>query len=385
MQDEGQDITTGELEDGDISGDETNTTEGTDETSQEGSETKETEGPETAADTVRKAYESLKEKDQSEEDIRPSDAKEHIQAKPEKTKKDRPVTDDLEPPARFRVQDKEAFNKLPKHFKGLISGMVKDLQADYTRSTQEISQRERETESLTQAIKPYLTLWGTQKMTPSQAIAALGAAQTRLMEKPNESIAFLIRDTGADVNKIITLLGGKAPDGGSTNGSVPDISQHPEFQRLTRTVSELHSERERLSQAQFDEEVSGIVAELESVRNEKDSQGRYRYPELHDDDFLESVKPLVSALRETFPSASWSELTKKAYYAIKGAPQGNFSNGQTRLPAREQVAKARQASVSVKGRGSQIPNGMYGLSKDEMPETAQDAARLAYELLTRGE
>jgi hypothetical protein len=289
-------------------------------------------------------------------------------------------------PNRLRAEEKEAFHAMPEPLKRAVHGMFRAHEAEFTQAMQRTVARERESQHVVEAVRPYLLAHpelSEQGFTESRLVGALVAAHQRLTDPKTQrqALAELAQQQGLGDNIVQAIIG-------SGQGGAPDISTHPEIAALRERVARAESYQQQVQQQQFNGAVSGIVSEMEQVRNEMDATGRYLYPELHDADFLEGCKPLVSALVRALPGISYGEAFKRAYHTLKGQYGNSLQGIQTRLPANnQQTERAQQAAVSVRGRSAPM-NGGTSTWIDEIPiEDLGDARRttqLALENLRRG-
>lgn len=249
---------------------------------------------------------------------------------------------DLTPPERFNAVEKQIFNNAPKGIKKGISRMVKEHEATLTKKNAEYSRAIQESQSLVDAVRPFAADFGEKGFTIPAGIAALASAQRRLTN-PETSLATYIalgRDLKIPLEQMSELLKG---GGQSAQTSVADISSHPQFRALQEKVTSLESGTE---QAQIKAAAEPITAQFRAVQQEIDpSTGNFRYPELHDDDYLDSLKPLVSALVQAVPGIEFGEALKRAHFS----KQGTFNQGQARLPAANNNAINNVSSRSQTG------------------------------------
>jgi hypothetical protein len=105
------------------------------------------------------------------------------------------------------------------------------------------------------------------------------------------------------------------------------------------------------TQAQYQRDVEDV----RTLLNEIGPNNRYVWPELHDSNTVERLKPLAQGVRETQPGISWKEATKQAiawhrFQVNNGSP----SSSGPRLSPQQEIQRARTASASIKGRGNVI-------------------------------
>lgn len=351
-----------------------------------------TEAPEGPADesireTVARALEAEKAKLTGDEGApTPEQAqKPELQVeKAPKKKKDGPFDPEMFPPERLRAGEKELFNKLPLPLKKAWHRAIKDLEAVTTRDAQRYSQAIAESRGIMEAVQPFATSWASKGFTVPQAVVSLAAAQEKLINESTRMDAYMAlgRDLGIDFEQAAAISRGEAPEGPVTRKMT--LEQDPSYISLRDEVNALKLEREQARSQQLESTVQTIVAELASVRDEKDSFGRYRYPEMHEEGFFEKVKPLVSALRGTVPGLSHGDALRRAYSMMTGKSEGASAQvNQSSLPPQGNTnERALAAAVSVRGRTAPQINGT--LMPDKIPDSVRETTRMALEQLRRG-
>lgn len=288
---------------------------------------------------------------------------------------------DLEPPARLSPKERAIFNKLPKAFRPSVARMFKEHQASEVKRANEYANATRESRHVLEAVRPYYNAnpeLAESGITEGAFVAALVGAHQKLTnpKTAKQTIAKIAADSGHKI-KFVNDDGEEIKEGGS-QGSLSDISQHPNFIALQNQFHQLQSlvHGERASAA-----ASPIVSEFEAVRCQKDSAGRFLYPEMHENSFWEQARPLISQL--TGQGIPPGEALKRAHYSLTGRIPSTPANRPH--PQNQNIQnRAVTAGISVRGRtappGNQIPNGI-DVSKHETPE---QSARIALEELRRG-
>lgn len=290
-------------------------------------------------------------------------------AKPDKSQQT--PDPDLEPPNRFQAPSKELFNKLPAGLKKELNRTIKDLEAQATRSNQEYSKATNEVRGYLEAVQPYIQDWGRMGFSGPGGVAALAATQAKLLNPQTREQTFLELASDLQLSHLIGKGDGAAPNGAE---AASDISNHPtvkalqnENNALRQKVDLVFNNFQQTQQTQFDAGAQGIATEMMAVRDEQDQAGRYRHPELHDEAFLESTKPLVSALIGTVPGISYGDALRRSWSMLTGKPLTTSTQpNQARLPAAGNTnSRAASAAVTVRGRGASIVNGQ---AEDEIPQ-----------------
>lgn len=321
-------------------------------------------------------------------DVNPDDV-----VDPAQVAKELEIDPDLIPPARLDAREQQVFNNLPKTLKRAFSRSIKNLESMTTKEKSELNQKIQETSGITEAVRPFAAEWAEQGFSTPQALATLAANHQKLTS-PDFNVKLrkyveIGQSIGIDLSKLPELIG-------QLNAGQPiqptSISEHPEFRALHNKVDTLQSERE---QAQIQAAAAPIAEEMRAVQHEVDAAtGQYRYPELHDDNYLESLKPLVSTLVATVPGLGYGEALRRAHYSRQGFGAPN-QIPQTRLPAASPQKSTningalpqRAVSAAVTVRGASAPaTGKAGIGEPP-PEALKDAratARWALEQLRNG-
>ena len=289
---------------------------------------------------------------------------------------------DIEPPASFTAAEKEAFMKVPNNIKPAIKRRIAEMETKFHAANRHVKAIQQEASSVINAVRPFIPIWAKSGHTVESAVSKLCALYHEIENDPETAIKNIAEMKGVNLRNFI------AQKQASRVKDEVDFSEHPQFKDLTNKLNAVMSRNEQLEhlvvhrpqaaqQAQYEAQAR---QEIEAVQNELDQNGHYLYPELHDPESRDRLKPLVSAYRKTFPQDSFSDLTKRAIHTLRG----NFSNGQTRLPVsntNENLQRARAASVSVRGRGA-APQ--LSMSPKDVPDTAKATAAMVYEMLSQG-
>lgn len=323
-----------------------------------GREVEEVTAPETARESVQKALQELSADTEVSEK---SEIVEHEDESPSKTPEIKPEEKDDVPspedfaPARFNQEEKARFEKLPKEAKATIHRMVRDHEAAFTRKNQEISQREKELAGITESIMPHVANWQQAGFTPSQVINQLVGTHQKLTNTETKipTLKWLLQNCGVTPEQLLEQEA-------SSNNGLPDISQHPQVRALQEQLLGLQNQLQPVQSAYqqqaervIQETGASIAQEVEKLRNERDSSGKLKWPKLHDPNFLDSVKPLVSEKIRTGLAQSYPEAFMKAYVDMDGIPQWSSNPvGATGLQQNQFKQKAQQAAVSVRGRSA---------------------------------
>lgn len=352
--------------------------------------------PESVEDSARLALEDLaSENDETDEPEHGAEAKEskestvnaseaaRILAKSKKPKK-RQVIDaaqlqtgankeaasdtPLDPPARFPVEAKEQFHKLPKVVQQQALEFWNGLEGNMTKKLQEASRYAQKYQHIDQLMGHYIDDIHSSGFTDSQFLAEMFATWRNLKNNPVSTVQKIIQNLGI------------TPEQLSGQQQAPQVQQHIQSNALTaEQVERILEQREQRNLQQAS--LNAAVNEVAALRNERDpQQGTYLYPELWDDSFLQRVQPLVKYHRETHPGISIAEATKRAVLTHRSqmAAAGSPSPMNTRLTPQDEIQRVKAASVSVRPRGNGTIPTLSQAKKGESVRESTEAILAAF-------
>lgn len=283
----------------------------------------------------------------------------------------------IQPPQRFPVEKKEWFNRQPREIQEDLANGWQELERHTQNVWQQAHREKSQAENINRIVSHYLPRWGMSGLTPDQAIAELCAAQDSIQANPLAAFTEILAKSGVSPEDLIHYR--------DQGGPVSQVSRNRESSSLSREdlVEIIRNENNRVLQEQAQQQALG---ELNALKGETDALGNYVYRELHDDAFvMHRVKPLVESLRTTHPALPISEATKRAIHTLRvlDGTAGSPPN-RSRLPEQNQhdLARAKAASVSVRGRGNPAIATMY---QAQPGESAEDSARAVYAALFNGQ
>lgn len=290
---------------------------------------------------------------------------------------------ELQPPASLTAAQKKAFLNMPEGLKRETHRIFRDQQAQFTRKQQELSESLKRSEGVMTTARSYITqnnLVDNQGRLYSEdrLVAELISAHHNIASDPERYIAQMIQSTGANPEDIGSYLRGETPSG-------IDISSDPKFRAVQSELERVTQALANQEKAQVDSRVAPMASQLEAVMREIDpASGEYRFPELHDEEFLESTKPIVKMLRRKDPNMSFGEAVKRAHASLTGqgySPISQTTNAPTRS---NNLERARSAAVSVRGRIAPVGSGISDINDlpmSEIPLSATETARMIYRRL----
>lgn len=269
-----------------------------------------------------------------------------------------PQAQPLLAPADWSESAKAAFAKAPADVQQVLLERSKEMQADYTRKTQETARLRKHYEAVDQVLAPHSEYLARQGKSPAEAVDALMRAQVALDSDPASVILHLAQEKGLNLAQLAQLQQQSTGQG-----------SHPAIQQLSNEVLQLKQQL----QAQQQEEVSAQALEsIVEFQNEKDANGNLLHP--HFEDVRPYLSAIIADLRDTDPDASDRDILEQAYAeAIKPLKALEAKLMEQR---KQKVEAARKAGVSV----TSSPGGAVTSAK---PANFRDALEQSYEQLSR--
>lgn len=271
-----------------------------------------------------------------------------------------------DPPVRWDVKAKEAFNQLPDVAKKQTLDFWNGIESHTTKLWQDLNRKQQRYTQLEQVINHYMPQWNLKNMTDVQAVAELCATQDLITKDPLRAMHILSTKTGVTPEMLHAYR---------QTGQAPQMQQHQQQQHQQQGPLSKEDIRniflETTQQQQSQQQLHAAVSEVEALRNETNSSGQYLFPELWDAAYLKRVEPLVEDIRRTQPQISWAEATKKALQTVRyleGRLASSPSPGNPKLSREQELARVRNASLSVRGRGAVQNSNGYTPQKGERVE-----------------
>lgn len=347
---------------------------------------------ESVSETVRRAYEELQQGKQ-EEGKQQEEGRQEVLEQPEtatdESKEQEAVaaetpknggksadSENIAPPQRWSAESKEWFNKLPPQAKKEFAKAAREQEAYFTNVAQQLAAVRKEYQELDEITKVYGPTLHERGLSVTQAIREFFAANHALEKEPVAALKRIMAAKGVTVDQL--------RDGDEPSGK-PSKAENEQIALLRSELEQLKlKEYERESYTR-EQAVTSIADEFSQVRDQQDGQGRYLYPKMHEPGFMQGLKPLVIALRESHPEISWGEALKRAYHFREGTPaytqQPNFSPQQQQQQSQPKINnRARAVSTAMRTSGGNAVN----LGEVKTPKSIEETVRLAMRLHSQG-
>ena len=368
---------------------------GTDDTGLDDTDTGDDAAPEPKPykleDSISDAITLLKERDATEgtEDIKPpAEAAKprnprrkvvsfEAQARPVPSEQRAPTAgadDNIPPPAALNADEKQWFNKAPKEARQAVARILGNAIPRVHQAMTQADRTYKEASEMLEAVKPHLQSWGMKGVSPGSAVRQLTAVNNYLIEKREEGVAQLAEAMGLDKGKLAQMLTGQ--QGGGEAGSNYQLPKE-----LTKELEESRMFRERFASAVNQQNEARnyevgrkIASEIQTLLDEQDGHGTYRYPKLHDPAYRDAMGPTWLSISNNRPEMPFRDVVRAAYQAIEGIPPP-ATNGAAQRP--QQLQTTRSAPISVRGRGYvNGPTPIERIKGEKMDDTIRRAIEL---------
>lgn len=253
---------------------------------------------------------------------------------------------DLTPPEDWPSKDREAFESLPAESKEFLLRRSKEIQADYTRKTQEAAELKKQYEPLNQVVSQFKPFAEQQGMNEHQLVNAWANAQKMLINGQGRDLLMYL----ADQYKI-------------NLGEQPETEQNSEISELRQHISKLESQLGQTVQTVQSSHSAAMEERLNEFANQKDDKGELLHP--HFDDVMEDMVYLAKVekqagktpnVKDLYDRAVWMNPTvreqKLASQREAEAEKARQDAERKKREEKERAEKANLASANASGDGS---------------------------------
>jgi hypothetical protein len=262
----------------------------------------------------------------------------------------------IEPPARWTSDKKAQFATWPRDVQQAVVARNSELEADYTRKTQDAAELRRTAEPYLNAIKPfeaYLNELGPIiGQTPDAMIASLLGLECQLRTGDPQQKAKALQDIAASYGIDLAAFnhGEQLAEHGASQTRV-NAPVDPHYQQLRQSFGTLEQRLAHTEQMIEAERQRQTAHEVEAFASARDALGRPRYP------YFERVRGVMSQMLRDEPALTLEAAYQKAIEPLQQAIAEELRIHQETADRqrRQAVEKARKVAP-VKSSGSQ-PNG----------------------------
>ena len=303
-----------------------------------------------------------------------------------------------EPPANWPAADKETFKKLAPEGQQFLLKRHREMEAAFTKKTQEIAEFRREFDPVNKIFEPYRDRMKAGGWTPAKLVEAWSNVEKRLMEGDGVNVvAGLVQGYKVDLGKVAQALGirprAAATDPG-TGAAQPEPTahdalnlspDHPVIRQLASIQERLAADDRarmdlvRRNQTAAEQRVMSEIEEFKSALDDKGTALHPHFDELEDvmtqlaQSAIAAKKP-VPPLKELYETAVWANPSTRA--ALQSRERRD-QEAKVADEARAKAERARRAGSSVTGApgsGQARATPIDRTLREELEEAAADAA-----------
>lgn len=254
----------------------------------------------------------------------------------------------LEPHPRWSADLKAQFASWPRNAQEAFLARHNEVEANYTRKTQEIADFRKSAEPLVQAVQPFGEYLNSVAQnlgkSPPALVQELLKTEYALRMGTPEQKANALAAIASEYGINLAALSGSSPDGQTYQ---PD----PFVNQLYQTMPAVQHELAEIRQFKAQLEQERLAQEVESFRSAKDATGQPAHP------YFEDVRPQIAALLQSGQAQSLADAYAMATQPFEKVLQQQVANRQQtdEQNRRAAVEKARKAAP-VRSSGS-APRG----------------------------
>lgn len=253
----------------------------------------------------------------------------------EKTDTDE-VSNRVEAPQHWSAKDRDEFGKIPGEYQSLIMRRHKEMEADYTRKTQDIAEVRRNWDVIAKEFEPFkqiLTMNGTDEVATIKRYIAIDKS---LNTNPLATIKWLAGQYNVDLGSFKDESGESYID--------PDTRQlREQNQQLVGRINQI--------EAKFQQKDSlSVHDQIKAFEEERDSAGNLKYPHFQD------VRHHMSVLFGNGNIKTLAEAYESAVWASKDTRQ-KLLQAENRAKLSKQNEMDKQKAVQAKKAASSNPSG----------------------------
>lgn len=254
------------------------------------------------------------------------------------------VEDALEPPKHWSDADKKVFSELDEKGREFLLRRHKEMEADYTRKTQDIA-------PVRKALEPLRGELERAGLTEAQGIKALSDFYTNTMPA-YKTYAPLIQQFEADPAGTIKKLAAQYKVSLDSSVAESDYTD-PDINALKEQITGLESKLSQYEQSGQNEKIAEANRQIEAFKSETDEQGNPRHPHFEElESRIVSLLQTPGAISGTNPS----ERLKAAYeQAVWTVSEYRTALLEQQAREREEVDKTKRKEAAKKAKKAAGP------------------------------
>lgn len=320
----------------------------------------------TLTDDLNAAFDALEEPEdqvaaetEETESTADTESAEEAEAAPEETQasgdsdaEEAEETDEspIEPPQQWAEEDKEVFRNLPKEGQDFLLRRHRDMEADYTRKTQEVADVRKALEPIQQSLE-------LNGISQGDYISRLRAADQYLAQSPKEAIQWLANNYGVNLSEV-----------GQSGESEDDEFKDPYVQQLERKVQELEGKFQSREQQEQEQSQQQLVQQVNEFAQATDESGNTKHPH------FEEVKTHMGALMQSGAANTLEEAYDQAVWARPDLRE-KLLEDQKRQAAQQEEQRRKEKAQKAKKASTPASNGTTTESTEAPADLRSDLER----------
>lgn len=244
----------------------------------------------------------------------------------------------LEAPDHWPAERKELFKKQPQEVQEFLMERHNEMEADYTRKTQELAEVRNE-------LGPYWEKFAAQRGN----LQRQGVTTSQYLENLTNADLMMNRDPVAGIQQIAQMYGVDL-----TNPQITEAQNiDPNTQALKQELDELKSFITNKETETYNSTIESLQTKISSFADEKTEAGDVAHP--YFDDVLNDMITLAKAEQAQGKTPEVEELYEQAVWANPATREKQLAADKAAQAAKEveraraKAAKAKKASTSVTG------------------------------------
>jgi hypothetical protein len=256
----------------------------------------------------------------------------------------------LSPPIHWSAADKEAFQKSPPEVQEWALRRDKQINADYTRKTQEIANFRKTWEPINEMLAPY----AAQGVNPTALIQQWAGIAQQLQQNPAETLRSLAQQYRVDL-------------GAPQQQPQDDLYQDPQVAQLKQTIEQLQQQQMGITNAiqsreQYEQQSrqQAMEAQIAAFSEQKNENGELSNPYFNDviTDMMqlaqiERQSGRQPSLQDLYDRAIWSNPTVREKVL---AAQQSAAAKKAEQEAIDKAKRAQRAAKTVSGSNTGEPS-----------------------------
>lgn len=265
----------------------------------------------------------------------------------------------IEAPQHWPSELRKRFESLPQDAQEFVMDRHRDMEADYTRKTQELAEQRRQVEQYAEfdrMLQPYQQRWAQRGMTPGQAINQLLAYGESLEQDPKGTLLTLAQRYGVDLQQAYE--------------DQPYVD--PNTQKLEQQLQQLQQSIAQRDQQTQQQQQQALLAQIQGFAEATDAEGKPLRPYFQDvqDDMarlmqLGHVERSPAGLQQAYEMAV--QYNPKVREKLEQEQQ---QQAQAARQAEAKRAKSASAGVRSKSTGDDRPDKSI---RDDLAEQLEAA------------